>query len=49
MDSSGLKLMIRAGQSAQANGHRLALRRGSPQVQRLFELTGVLDGFTFED
>jgi anti-sigma B factor antagonist len=48
MDSTGLAVMIRAHQSAQTNGHRLAFRPGPPQVQRLFELTGMLDRFTFE-
>jgi anti-sigma B factor antagonist len=48
MDSTGLALMIRAQQAAQANGRQLRLRRGSAQVQRLFELTAVLDRFTFE-
>jgi anti-sigma B factor antagonist len=49
MDSTGLALMIEAQQSANANGHRLAFRRGTSQVQRLFELSGVLERFTFED
>jgi anti-sigma B factor antagonist len=49
MDSTGLALMVGAGQAAQRNGHQLRLRSGSPQVQRLFELTGVLDRFTFEE
>ena len=49
MDSTGLALMIKAQQSAEANGHRLAFRRGTSQVQRLFELSGVLERFTFED
>jgi anti-sigma B factor antagonist len=49
MDATGISLMIRAQQSADANGHRLALRRGPDQVQRLFQLTGVLDRFTFQD
>lgn len=49
MDSTGLALMIRAQQSAEANGHRLAFRRGTAQVERLFELSGVLERFTFED
>ncbi|MGH2866142.1 MAG: STAS domain-containing protein [Solirubrobacteraceae bacterium] len=47
MDSTGLAVIIRAGQAAQANGHQLRLSPGSPQVQRLFKLTGVLDRFTF--
>jgi anti-anti-sigma factor len=49
MDSTGLALMIRAQQSAQANGHELSLRRGPGQVHRLFELTQLVDQFTFED
>jgi anti-sigma B factor antagonist len=49
MDSTGLALMLRAQQTAQDNGHQLCLRSGSPQVQRLFELTGAVDRFTFED
>jgi len=49
IDSTGLASMIRAQQSAHANGHRLALRRGQAQVQRLFELTGLIDRFTFEE
>jgi anti-sigma B factor antagonist len=49
MDSTGLGSIIRALHAADANGHRLAVRRGSPQVQRLFELTGIVDRLTFED
>jgi anti-sigma B factor antagonist len=49
IDCTGIALMIRAQQSAHANGHRLALRRGPRQVQRLFQLTGLLDHFTFVD
>jgi anti-sigma B factor antagonist len=49
MDSTGLASIIRAVHAADANGHRLTVRRGSPQVQRLFELTGIVDRLTFED
>jgi stage II sporulation protein AA (anti-sigma F factor antagonist) len=49
MDSTGLAVMVRAQRSARDNGHRLALRPGPTQVQRLFELTGVLERFAFED
>jgi anti-anti-sigma factor len=49
MDSTGLGSIIRALHAADANGHRLTVRRGSPQVQRLFELTGIADRLTFED
>jgi anti-anti-sigma factor len=48
MDSSGLAVMVRAQRSAREHGHRLALRPGPTQVQRLFELTGMLQRFTFE-
>ena len=47
MDSSGLALLIRAQQMTRAGGHRLELRPGPNQVQRLFEMTGTLDRFTF--
>jgi anti-sigma B factor antagonist len=49
MDSTGLSLIVQAHKSARANGHRFALRRGTSQVQRLFELTGLDDHLTFED
>jgi anti-sigma B factor antagonist len=49
MDCTGLTLLISAQKSAQTHGHRLALRRGLRQVQRLFELAGMRDGLTFEE
>lgn len=49
MDSTGLSSIVRAYRLADTNGHRLTLRRGSPQVQRLFEITETLDRFAFED
>jgi anti-sigma B factor antagonist len=49
MDCTGIPLMIRARQSAHADGRVLALRRGPRQVQRLFQLTGLRDHFTFLD
>ena len=49
MDSTGLAAIVRAQRSANSNGHRMTLRRGSLQVQRLLELTDMLDRFTFED
>jgi anti-anti-sigma factor len=47
VDSTGLALFVRAHQAAESNGHELTLTGRTPQVQRLFELTGVLDRFTF--
>jgi anti-anti-sigma factor len=49
MDSAGLAAIIRAQDFADLNGHRLTVRWASPQVQRLFELTGMLEKFTFEE
>jgi anti-sigma B factor antagonist len=49
MDSSGLSVIVHAHRLAQTDGHRLALRRGPSQVQRLFELTGVSQRLTFEE
>jgi anti-sigma B factor antagonist len=43
MDSTGLHLLVKAQQRAGEAGHRLALTRGSEQVQRLLDLTGVAD------
>jgi anti-anti-sigma factor len=48
MDSTGLSSLIGAQRDADSNGHGLVLRRGSHQVQRLFELTTTTDRFTFE-
>lgn len=49
MDSTGLASIVRAHQSAQAGGSRFHLRAGPPQVQRLLQLTGLIDVFTFEE
>jgi anti-sigma B factor antagonist len=49
MDSTGLHSIIRAQCFADANGRQLTLRHGSPQVRRLFEITGLLDRVSFED
>jgi anti-sigma B factor antagonist len=49
MDCTGLGLMLRAQRCARARGYLLALRRGPAQVQRLFQLAGLLDHFTFLD
>ena len=49
LDSTGIGSLFRALRCAEANGHGLTVRRGSPQVQRLFELTGMTEQLTFED
>ncbi len=47
MDSAGLALLVRAQRDADSNGQKLSLRGQTPQVNRLLELTGLLDRFTF--
>jgi anti-anti-sigma factor len=49
IDSTGLALMVRAQQAANGNGHKLSLRRGPAQIQKLFEVTRLVEHFTFED
>lgn len=48
MDSTGLHGVLAAKSACAKNGCKLLLVRGSSQVQRLFELTGVLDDLPFE-
>lgn len=47
MDSSGLHLVTRWTQEASRNGFLFELEPGPPQVQRLFELTSVIDELPF--
>lgn len=49
MDSRGLVTLVQAQNAAQSEQKTFALRRGGPQVQRLFELTSLSQAFTFED
>ncbi len=41
MDSTGLSILVRAHQRLASQGCELALAKGSQQVQRLLDLTGV--------
>ncbi len=41
MDSTGLSVILRAHQRLAEQGRRLSLVKGSAQVQRLLDLTGV--------
>lgn len=43
MDSTGLSVLVRAHQRAEEQGLELAMVKGSQQVQRLLNLTGVAD------
>jgi anti-sigma B factor antagonist len=49
IDSTGVRLMIAADLRARANGNRLTLLRATMPVQRVFELTGLLDRLPFTD
>lgn len=43
MDSTGLSIIVRAHQRLADQDRELSLVRGSPQVQRLLDLTGVAE------
>jgi anti-anti-sigma factor len=47
MDSTGIRVMIAADARSRADSQRLALLRGPDAVQRVFELTGVVDLLPF--
>lgn len=49
MDSTGLAILVGEHQAADMNGHTFSLRGRTPQIHRLFELTGMLGHFTFDD
>jgi anti-anti-sigma factor len=41
MDSTGLRLIVRADEAARANGTRFVVVRGPEPVQRVFEIVGL--------
>jgi anti-anti-sigma factor len=45
MDSSGLALLVEARQAAAAAGREFVITQPRGQVRKLFQLTGMLDGF----
>lgn len=49
MDSTGLRIVVMADQRARERGRRMILVRGNPDVQRVFELTRLLERLTFVD
>jgi anti-anti-sigma factor len=49
MDCSGLRTLLEASSRCNENGCQLSLLPGPRQVQRIFELTGTLDRFIFDD
>ena len=49
LDSTGLALMLRQERNARAGGRRLIVVKGPPDVQRVFELTGMSERLTMVD
>ncbi|MGH2930892.1 MAG: STAS domain-containing protein, partial [Solirubrobacteraceae bacterium] len=49
MDSTGLSILVRAHQRLAEEGCEMGLVRGSPQVQRLLDLTGVAERLRLVD
>lgn len=49
MDSTGLSILVRAHQRLAGEGCELGLVRGSQQVQRLLDLTGVAERLRVAD
>ncbi len=49
MDSTGLRALLEAGTRAAAGGYELLLKPGPRQVQRVFELSGTIARFNFEE
>jgi len=49
IDSTGLQLIVNADARSKANGQRLRLLPGPPQVQRIFEITATADRLPFAD
>jgi anti-anti-sigma factor len=48
MDSTGLRVIVRAVEAAQHDGWDLRLRPGPPAVHRVFEIAGVVEALPFE-
>ena len=49
IDSTGVRLLLSAHARSRADSNRLTLLRGPKPVQRVFELTGILDILPFAD
>lgn len=48
MDSTGLFMILFAKELADTNGYDLSLIPGPPKIQRIFELTALLDLLPFQ-
>jgi anti-anti-sigma factor len=49
LDSTGLRLLLQTDARARDGGFELALVRGSPEVQRVFEMAGLAELLPFVD
>ena len=49
IDSTGVRMLLCAYDRSRADSNRLALLRGTPAVQRVLELTGVVNRLPFAD
>lgn len=49
MDSTGLRVILNSAEVCQRNGCDFSLSPGTPAVQRVFEITGVLELLPFTD
>ena len=47
IDSTGMRTLLEAMKTAEREGTKLELRPGKPQVQRIFELSGMVDALPF--
>lgn len=48
LDSSGIALILREDRLARRNGHDFSLISGSPAIQRVLAVCGLLDHLTFQ-
>ena len=49
IDTSGMRLILETAEAARRQGFEFTVLRGSPSVQRLFEVAGVVELVPFRD
>lgn len=49
LDSSGLRVLVTANERLSATGGRLVIRRPSPSVMRVLEITGLLSTISIDE
>jgi anti-sigma B factor antagonist len=47
LDSTGIRVLLEAAKTAEREGKALEIRPGKPQVQRIFEVAGLLETLPF--